>query len=173
MKLKILLLSLTLFSTFQACKQTPKTPQEIAQQELEEKSDEQIIEELYGYPLNYQVKSVNATRGFSEADPEGVGVREGGIVQVLFNKGQVYIKGFGTLSGSYQSKYYANPSGTIVAKFVDAPGPIGDKPMATQGKRYNPKWESMYIQIVCNYKVVHNFITHDVKVVYLIRKMNQ
>lgn len=173
MKLKILLFALTLFGILQACKQTPKTLQETAQQELEEKTDEQIIEGLYGYPLNYQVKRVNATSGFSAADPEGVGIREGGIVQVLFNKGEVYIKGFGTLSGSYQSKYYANPSGTVVAKFVDAPGPVGDKPRATQGVRYNPEWESMYIQIVCNYKVLDNSITRDVKVVYLIRKMKQ
>jgi len=129
-----------------ACNQKPKTSKEIYDEKMETYTDEQLLEEYYGTPQNYRVGSVNLQSSCSSNDLKITPViKSGAVVQVMFNKGKVYVSGIGTLLGSYSEAYYANEDGSITAKIKSSLGSFADLPNGD--KRYHPSHQSKYITV--------------------------
>jgi hypothetical protein len=157
--LMILLATLAISS----CQTKPKTPEEIYQESMKGKTDDQLIEELYGHPQNYTVSYVNVLPEY-RSQPE-FQLQVGGVLQVMFNKDKIYIEGLGSLSGSYASEYYANPLGTVNVKFTTSRSWSIGNAEPYKGHR-NPQEKSDYLSIHIyddSRRVIANYDLHRMK----------
>jgi len=136
MKRRPILITLIVLTVALACKQKPKTEQEIFQASMEGKTDEDLTAEMYGYPQNYEIiysRLLDKTKPYPTLIIDS---DKGGVLQVMYNKDKIFIEGFSSLAGSYKSKRYASPTGNIIVKFEESEGFAG---AYSAGLRAHPK----------------------------------
>jgi hypothetical protein len=113
-----------------------KTPEQKYQEYVDNSSDEELMNEIIGKPLSYEVQyrsiaDVYIGNGFTSfsssltpAEKEQFlteGVNEGAVLQVIFTKGSVWVEKFNRMNGEYKAEKFANSDGTTTLKFGDFP----------------------------------------------------
>lgn len=168
MKTTSILTALSILITLIASCQ-PKTTQDIYQENMEGKTDLQLVQEIYGRPQSYKVIKAITTQ-FYEDNPYAQKIKQGGVLQVVFNRGEIYLKEFGTLNGSYENKYYASTDGSVWIKFTVPDGPIAGLEL-NNGKRVNPLDKSKYLALTYNYEVTKGNTVYHLNTVYTLERL--
>jgi len=133
------------------------------------KTDQDLIQEIYGKPMNYKIVRITTPRGITDNNPGGLGLKQGGVLQVMFYEGKVFVEKFGDFSGSYEKKYFSNAEGTIKITF-EGEGNTNDYTW-TGGSRINPQWISNAITITQSYQAESEYGVHNLQISYVLRRM--
>ncbi|AMQ01867.1 hypothetical protein AY601_5054 [Pedobacter cryoconitis] len=152
-----------------ACKQTEKSFREKQEELMEGKTDQELIQEIYNKPKNYKIVDIRTQSGIREDIPGGLGLKEGGVLQVMFYEGRIYIERFGAFSGSYERQYYSDTNGITKVTF-EGEGNLNDK-LWTGGPRINPQWLSSQITVTQSYEAQSNYGQHHLKAAYILRRL--
>jgi hypothetical protein len=167
MKRKSILSALLMIAVIAGCQ--PKTAEDIYQDNMKGKTDQQLIQEIDGRPQSYKVIKAVTTQ-FYEDNPYAQKIKQGGVLQVIFNGGEIYLKEFGTLNGSYEGKYYASTDGSVWIKFT-IPNDIAAGISPHHGNRVNPLDESRYLALTYNYQLTKGNTVYHLNTVYTLERL--
>ena len=146
MKRITIFIALILITAAIGCKPKPKTDQEIFQESMEGKSDDELISEMYGNPQNYEIVNSKSIDVVKPDSYPVYGNNKGGIIQIVFNKDKIFLQDvyLTSIVGSYRQGRYASPTGEIIVSFEKAHGFTG---AVSAGLRRHPKADSEYIKV--------------------------